>query len=1015
MSKVEKQDIRKILAKSDWELAEERFKNHPQLLRLLIIILIDQRKYDAAYTILMSSEFTNNFLHTIQGLLYDDIIYKERAIKKKRRDLHKYDYYGPQDTAKYSSYEINNFIRLKDYGVIPANVYFFDGRNKNQLKNAINHINQDGNVIGFDTKSFNSLRSNLKDSIELIQIALAESEKNLDKIDFIAIFDIQRLNQTHQKMMQKFIIDIFCNSKIRKIVHNFESDVVKLEASLDIQSISNKNVHDLTKKVMHDYGFKISLNDMCEIFLSKPICKYNQYSNWGNRPLRQSQEHYAALNSFILLPLHRKIENWQSQYHQNNVRTLKRTFGKNYNKVIPYSEEKAIKDYTEDNEFKQQHGAELKTTKKMVEKKINRFDSRGASDAIDHIQSSQGEDLISHNKNTVLKLIIEEIEECERRFLTNVSIRWVQHNRIDDERLYGLVTSFKSKANISSINLESLVQQSIMVRNLPNAEDKRGNRETFWEEKFVILEVTPEKHLKIVLCNENENGVYVDTSRLTKKFEIEFTWDGFTTDMMKKAQNALYLSLVEDKDTNIISLNILNILLKNDHYPLKSNFGFKLTDEGTSNVQLNPMDSSQKLAVVNSLEYDFTMIQGPPGTGKTVTSAWIVQQFYQNIKKHRYSDKILVAAPSNTASDNQAEIINKTGLKVLRICSMKRQLLKNPLVDHQSLHQQVFDKLGYYKFRGIKKKKYAKVLNEEQKLIKDADVICVTCVYSTCKILKNYRFPFVLIDEAATATEPECLIPMTKGAKQVVLVGDHKQLRPFSRRFDHPLSLFERKAMLGIKPIMLNLQYRMHPDLSEFSSEAFYDGKVKNGVQASQRQLRGNFPVPFSTHSTFFWHMDHNEEKLDNTFINEGQSAAIIDILQTQMRHAVSPNDIGIITPYIGQKIYLKDLLKKTLVNFNPVSLEIESVDSYQGREKKVILISTVRSNDSNEIGFINDERRMNVMQTRAKCLMIVVGNANCLKDYEYWKKFQIQYHQKKLIYQGTDLKVLRHKSDLFD
>lgn len=80
------------------------------------------------------------------------------------------------------------------------------------------------------------------------------------------------------------------------------------------------------------------------------------------------------------------------------------------------------------------------------------------------------------------------------------------------------------------------------------------------------------------------------------------------------------------------------------------------------------------------------------------------------------------------------------------------------------------------------------------------------------------------------------------------------------------------------------------------------------------------------------------------------------------MRHAVSPNDIGIITPYIGQKIYLKDLLKKTLVNFNPVSLEIESVDSYQGREKKVILISTVRSNDSNEIGFINDERRMNVM-----------------------------------------------------
>ena len=118
-----------------------------------------------------------------------------------------------------------------------------------------------------------------------------------------------------------------------------------------------------------------------------------------------------------------------------------------------------------------------------------------------------------------------------------------------------------------------------------------------------------------------------------------------------------------------------------------------------------------------------------------------------------------------------------------------------------------------------------------------ADVICCTCVGAGDPRLAKMQFRAVLIDESTQATEPECMIAVVLGCRQLVLVGDHCQLGPVvmckkAARAGLSQSLFERLVVLGIRPIRLQVQYRMHPALSAFPSNIFYEGSLQNGVSA---------------------------------------------------------------------------------------------------------------------------------------------------------------------------------------
>ena len=176
----------------------------------------------------------------------------------------------------------------------------------------------------------------------------------------------------------------------------------------------------------------------------------------------------------------------------------------------------------------------------------------------------------------------------------------------------------------------------------------------------------------------------------------------------------------------------------------------------------------------------------------------------------------------------------------------------------------------------------------EKELLDVADVISCTCIGAGDPRLLRMNFPSILIDESMQATEPECMVPVVLGAKQVILVGDHCQLGPIvmcKKAAEGGLSqsLFERMVVLGIHPFRLEVQYRMHPELSAFPSNFFYEGSLQNGVSCEERKLDIEFPWPRSDIPTFF-HVSSGQEEIagsGTSYLNRTE-AANVEMLTTR-------------------------------------------------------------------------------------------------------------------------------------
>jgi regulator of nonsense transcripts 1 len=280
------------------------------------------------------------------------------------------------------------------------------------------------------------------------------------------------------------------------------------------------------------------------------------------------------------------------------------------------------------------------------------------------------------------------------------------------------------------------------------------------------------------------------------------------------------------------------------------------------------------------------------------------------------------------AVDQLCEKIHSTGLKVVRLAAKSREAVTSS-IDFLTLHHLVSQLAvqannELYKLQLLKEvqgelsqkdeRRYRMLQkNAERAILQNADVICCTCVGSGDPRLKNFRFRQVLIDEATQATEPECLIPIIRGAKQVIMVGDHCQLGPVimckkAARAGLQRSLFERLILLGTRPVRLQVQYRMHPSLSEFPSNIFYEGSLQNGVTAEERKLPGmafNWPRP-SCPMFFYCSMGQEEYSSTGTsYLNRTEAANVEKLVTTFLKGGILPSQIGVITPYEGQRAYI--------------------------------------------------------------------------------------------------------------
>lgn len=398
------------------------------------------------------------------------------------------------------------------------------------------------------------------------------------------------------------------------------------------------------------------------------------------------------------------------------------------------------------------------------------------------------------------------------------------------------------------------------------------------------------------------------------------------------------------------------------------------------------------------------LLHGPPGTGKTVT---IVEAVLQLVLKNQ-NNRIMVCTDSNMAADHVATLLIKyshmfhTHNWLLRANSKFRMWETLP------------DCLAKYS-NGTSRQNFEHV-NVEDFM---AHSIVITTLSHAAKFgrqMRGRRFAHhithLFIDEAAQASEPACLIPvcgMLKVNGALVLAGDPHQLGPViishnAHKIGLGTSLMERLKKtcplysdIRNDPnyiVMLRNNFRSNPDILEIPDKLFYKGQLR--ALAKEDKISKIDVLGENQHSraVVFHGVLSKEQKMGKSpsFFNMMECEIVqLYVKRLVMVHNVPMHDIGIVTPYIRQVYQIKKSLRE--VGYDKI--EVGTVEAYQGKEKRVIIISTVRANcnllehDAKfQLGFLVDDKRFNVAVTRAKAKCIIVGNPLCLEKDIKWRMY---------------------------
>ena len=455
------------------------------------------------------------------------------------------------------------------------------------------------------------------------------------------------------------------------------------------------------------------------------------------------------------------------------------------------------------------------------------------------------------------------------------------------------------------------------------------------------------------------------------------------------------------------------------------------------------LNESQKKAIENALSCEnFYLIHGPFGTGKTRTLVELISQ------ETRQNHKVLATAESNAAVDNILErLMENKKLNLTRLGHPQRvskhnisQTLAYKVENHKlnkkisKIHKKIDNLIekrkvytkptpqyrrGYGDYdilfnaskgkggRGISAEKmksmakwieYNQEIDElhdeikrvENKMIRDiietSDVILSTNSSAALESIARTKFDVAIIDEASQATIPSVLIPIAK-AHRFILAGDHKQLPPTiisDKAQGLEKTLFEELIRIyPFKSQLLNIQYRMNSLLMKFPNSEFYNNNLKSDSSVDDIDINDIINSNDKEDAMLFIDTSNIDDigekhlKDSKSIINQLEADIAVKFANDYLKLGLEETDIGIISPYADQVKIIQDR--------TPV--EVKTVDGFQGREKEIIIISTVRSNEDGNIGFLRDLRRLNVAITRAKRKLIIIGNINTLESNQTYAR----------------------------
>ncbi|KAL3125935.1 hypothetical protein niasHT_009464 [Heterodera trifolii] len=584
----------------------------------------------------------------------------------------------------------------------------------------------------------------------------------------------------------------------------------------------------------------------------------------------------------------------------------------------------------------------------------------------------------------------EEKLELESKFRENVQVRYVRH-----------------RSGTANKNKKTTPVYAVYIFNVP-AEAT---------EDLVMYQMISINSIRGKITHINRNTNCIEVAFEDRKRTLEFDQNAcycleieFNARQYEAFMYSIYF--VEQHKVDFVVFPDASELVS------KEEFATRLVEfkrKCKTDPKLTRFDQQQQLAIfsiVNGIHGTVPFVLwGPPGTGKTVTLVECVRQLMQQDEKNR----ILICTPSNTAADLVARRILETD--ILSPIQMRRYYSLGKSVDERDKGLDTIIKMENCSIYGLyderfKIDNYAMLTKQNVRLV-FATLAC--SAYLEEEIRVSDFFSHIFIDEAGQSIEPETLIPITRFATRntrVVLCGDHQQLGPvvkahFLKAYKScHLSLMERLMTTmraeensfrinGQKSVytdgrtfcQLTDSYRCHPKIIHFSSVNFYDGTLRAVNEENRKSFCDWKHLPSKNFPLLFHALTKGAEvkQLEGrSYHNEEEVEVVLKYIQLLRETDIEDTEIGVISPYKQQTLKIRDRLAGSRIT-------VDSVECYQGSERRVIIFTLSRSK---QIGFLSEFKRLNTSLTRAKELVIVVAsldfvrNLNSKHPNNYWISF---------------------------
>lgn len=563
-------------------------------------------------------------------------------------------------------------------------------------------------------------------------------------------------------------------------------------------------------------------------------------------------------------------------------------------------------------------------------------------------------------------------------------------------------------------------------------------------------------HIKGIITKNNHKNLEIKLLK-PHKFKLH------DKIIIKNIQNEV-ITLKLEKIVSQIENNQLN----EDNLETLQLLQTQINPEYNTNITYynHKLNKNQNKAIKRSLQTSkFHLIQGPPGCGKTYTIVNLIKQLYKNKKKilicsHTHiavdnvveklenipDDAILRIGDKNKISQNNLKYTIDEHIKKepeymeIQKCKDKIDIIKNHSYkssmtndlstinnNHESTLSRLFRKLlptNNMTTNYINEVSYdensiyeleCKINNIENSLndtiVRNVSIIATTVISASSFLIENVEFDYVIMDEASQVPLYLSLIALLK-CEKFILIGDNMQLEPIH---NNNTSMYLNKSifttLLMLYPdnfTFLNIQYRMNQEICDIASNLYYDGKLKTYDKIANKKISVDNSSIFVDDSPVVFidtgGVSYNEARINRSCYNKFEAEVILSIIKNLIDNDIKCEDIGVISAYRCQKLYIKKLLEDNGIN----DVEVDTVYRFQGREKDVVILSFCKSNSGVlsrfESDFISNINQLNVSITRSHYKLIMIGDLDFLTH---------ALNIKKLIYMLGSFNVI-HLSDMF-